>query len=144
MSDIPQMLALVEPEVQKGNILPRSQDEIANTIRSYVIARDEEKIVGFCALYIYTQKLAEVRSLIVSEEYQNQGIGKELVLRVLQEGEMLGICEFLVLTYREAFFKKLGFEVIEKTEIPNHKIWTDCIKCKHFPQCNEIALFKRL
>lgn len=138
------MLALVAPEVQKGNILPRSEDEIANTIRSYIVARDGERIVGFCALYIYTQELAEVRSLIVDEQYQNRGIGKELIRCIMQEGKTLGIETLLVLTYKEHFFQKLGFYVIEKSKIPNHKIWTDCIKCKHFPQCNEIALLKHL
>lgn len=144
LKDVKQMLTLVEPEVKKGNILPRSADEIANTIRSYFVAKDGEEIAGFCALYIYTQKLAEVRSLIVGEKYQNQGIGRKLVSLVLQEGESLGIRDFLVLTYRENFFKHLGFHVIEKDKIPNHKIWADCIKCKHFPKCNEIALLKRL
>lgn len=138
------MLALVEPEVQKGNILPRSEEEMANTIRSYVVARDGERIVGFCALYIYTQELAEVRSLIVDEQYHNRGIGKELVRHIEQEGRALGIQTLLVLTYKEDFFQKLGFYTIQKSEIPNHKIWTDCIKCKHFPQCNEVALLKSL
>ncbi|MCE3046722.1 N-acetyltransferase [Helicobacter kayseriensis] len=138
------MLALVEPEVQKGNILPRSEEEMANTIRSYVVARDGERIVGFCALYIYTQELAEVRSLIVDEQYHNRGIGKELVRHIEQEGRALGIQTLLVLTYKEHFFQKLGFYTIQKSEIPNHKIWTDCIKCKHFPQCNEVALLKSL
>lgn len=142
LKDVPQMLTLVEPEVKKGNILPRSADEIANTIRSYFVAREGERIVGFCALHIYTQKLAEVRSLIVDAQYQNMGIGRELVSLVLQEGKALGICDFLVLTYRQAFFQHLGFEVIEKSEIPSHKIWADCIKCKHFPRCDEIALLK--
>ena len=138
------MLKLVEPEVQKGNILPRSEEEMANAIRSYIIAKSEDRIIGFCALYIYTSKLAEVRSLIVSEAYQGRGVGSKLVSLVLDEGLKLGVRDFLVLTYRESFFKNLGFKVIEKTQIPNQKIWTDCIKCKHFPKCDEVALFKQV
>ena len=37
-------------------------------------------------------------------------------------------------------FEKLGFNEIDKETIPEHKIWADCVKCKHFPVCNEIAL----
>lgn len=144
LKDIAEMIALVEPEVKKGVILPRSQEEMANTIRSYYVAKAEGRIVGFCALHIYSPSLAEVRSLIVKEEYRSNGIGKGLVELLLEEGKRLGIEEVLVLTYQERFFKALGFSVIEKEEIPNPKIWTDCIKCKHFPKCNEIALLKRI
>ena len=144
LRDIDEMIALVEPEVKQGIILPRSEEEIAHTIRTYFVAKDDERIIGFCALHIYSPSLAEVRSLIVKEEYRSQGIGKRLVELLLEEGKRLGIKEVLTLTYQEKFFKSLGFGVIEKEQIPNPKIWADCIKCKHFPKCNEIALLKKI
>ncbi|PAF42069.1 N-acetyltransferase [Helicobacter sp. 11S03491-1] len=137
------MHALVQQEVRKGFILPRSAEEMATSVRSYFIAKDQDKIIGFCALHIYSPILAEVRSLVVDENYRKQGIASKLVAEVLQEGEFLGITEFLVLTYHDKLFKKLGFEVIEKSLLPNHKIWADCIACKHFPICEEIALLKK-
>ena len=33
---------------------------------------------------------------------------------------------------------------INKEVIPEHKIWADCIKCIHFPVCNEVALVYKL
>lgn len=144
LKDIEEMIDLVAPEIEQGIILPRSAEEMANTIRSYFVARDEGKIIGFCALHIYSPTLAEVRSLIVKKEFRSQGVGKKLVNLLLEEGRGLGIKEVLTLTYQERFFKSLGFSVIEKEEIPNPKIWTDCIKCKHFPKCNEIALLKKI
>ena len=181
------MQALVQEEVEKGLILPRSLEEMAKNIRSYVIAttqaqeenksgeingeriegiesggeknsaekaREEktkkitvgkklgEKIIGFCALHIYTPSLAEIRSLVVAEGYRHRGIAQNLVAKNIDEGLALGLREFLVLTYRPNLFKILGFEEIEKHKIPNHKIWADCIACKHFPTCQEIALLK--
>jgi amino-acid N-acetyltransferase len=50
----------------------------------------------------------------------------------------------LTLTYQKEFFEKLGFVEIPKESIPDKKIWADCIKCKFFPNCNEIALIKHL
>lgn len=142
--DIPQMFSLVEPEVLKGNIIMRSQDEIANAIRSYFVARDRSDIIGFCALHIYTPKLGEVRSLIVRRDFRGRGIGAKLVELVMQEGSDLGVRELLVLTYRDNFFKRLGFEVIPREEIPSHKVQADCKKCKYFSECNEIALLKKI
>ncbi len=142
--DIPEMQNLVEPEIQSGVILYRSDDEIATNIRSYTLAMDGDKLVGFCALHIHSPNLAEVRSMIVNSNYRGQNIGSNLVAKVCDEGNILGLREVLALTYQRTFFERLGFVEIPKESIPEHKIWADCIKCKHFPICNEVSLIKTL
>lgn len=143
LSHVMQMQALVQPYVDDGTILMRSADEIATNIRSYMLAFDDDKLIGFTALHIHTVKLAEIRSLIVHDAYRDKGVGKELVSLALAEGEKLELQEVLVLTYKQAFFEKLGFVEIPKESLPEHKIWADCIKCKHFPLCNEVSLIKK-
>jgi len=143
LSHVEQMQDLVQPFVDDGTILIRSADEISTNIRSYTLAFKDDILVGFTALHIHTNSLAEIRSLIVTEKVQGLGIGKELVCAALEEGESLGLKEVLVLTYKQLFFEKLGFEEIPKESLPEHKIWADCIKCKHFPVCNEVSLLKR-
>lgn len=143
LSHVQQMQALVQPYVDDGTILERSADEIATNIRSYTLAFDNEVLIGFSALHIHTVKLAEIRSLIVGENFRDIGVGKELVSLCLIEGGKLGLKEVLVLTYKQAFFEKLGFVEIPKESLPEHKIWADCIKCKHFPLCNEVSLIKK-
>lgn len=146
LSDIDAMVEILEVEVKKGLVLPRSKDSFAREIRAFFIAFDKEeskdRIAGFCALQIYSQTLAEIRSLVVAEEYRNHGIAKDLVMHAINEGLDLGIREFLVLTYRPNLFERIGFKEIAKDKVPNQKIWADCIKCQHFPNCNEIALLK--
>ncbi|WP_395003531.1 N-acetyltransferase [uncultured Helicobacter sp.] len=144
LKDIPQMRALVSDEVRRGVILERSEEEMANAIRSYHIVRDGEEIVGFCALYVYSPTLGELRSLIVRESHRGRGIASALIESIKAEAKSLGLSEVLVLTYREKLFEKLGFVIIDKTLLPNHKIWADCIKCKHFPICDEIALIAKV
>ena len=140
VANIPSMQALVKKEVEDGIILHRSDDEIATTIRSYFCVEIDEKLVGFCALHIHSMNLAEVRSLVISEEYRAMGLGKGLVDNCIEEAKKFHIKEVLALTYQNKFFEKLGFNIIDKESIPEHKIWADCVKCKHFPVCNEIAL----
>jgi len=144
ISDIPKMQELVLSEVQGGVILFRDDDEVASQIRSYVVAKDGETIAGFAALFIYSSSLAEVRSLVVSEKYRRHGLGSKIVNKLEAEAKELGLKELLALTYQKSFFEKLGFREIEKTELPEHKIWADCIKCKHFPICNEISMIKTI
>jgi len=145
LTDIPEMQKMVISEVKEGVILNRSEDEVATNIRSYVLAREEGKLLGYTALHIHSPRVAEIRSLIVDENYRGQKIGQRMVEFTLQEARELGVAEeVLVLTYLPQFFEKLGFVEITKESIPEHKIWADCIKCIHFPVCNEIALVYRL
>ena len=144
LEDIPKMQKLIEPEVKEGIILPRSDDEVATNIRSYFTAKDNDKLIGFTALHIHSQNLAEIRSLIVDRAYRGKGIGKELIKQAILEAKILKVKKIFTLTYEKGFFEKMGFSEIAKELLPEHKIWADCIKCKHFPICNEIALIKEL
>jgi len=144
LSDISLMQSLVTSEVEAGIILERNSDEMATNIRSYLLACNEEKLVGFCALHLHTSTLGEIRSLVVNEDFRSRGIGQSLITQLLDEANSLGLKEVLSLTYKQSFFENLGFIEIQKESLPEHKIWADCIKCKHFPICNEVSLIKKI
>ena len=144
LTDISQMQELVRPEVESGVILERSNDEVATNIRSYTLTYVGDELVGFTALHIHTIELAEIRSLIIKDGFRGQKIGEQLVAKALEEGRELGLKRVLSLTYKQAFFERIGFVEIPKESLPEHKIWADCIKCKHFPICNEVSLIKEL
>ena len=144
LGDIVNMQELVAPEVESGVILQRSSDEISTNIRSYILAFKDSELIGFCALHIHTAYLAEIRSLIVKDGFRGLKIGENLVNTALDEANELGLQRVLCLTYRQSFFERLGFVEIPKESLPEHKIWADCIKCKHFPICNEVSLIKNL
>ncbi|MGB1227460.1 MAG: N-acetyltransferase [Poseidonibacter sp.] len=140
VTDISAMQELVKAEVENGNILLRTEDEMANTIRSYIIVEVDGQIAGFTALHIHSARLAEVRSLVVSKQYRGFELGNKLVDECIKEARKYKLEQVLSLTYAKNFFEKSGFRVIEKEAIPEHKIWADCIRCKHFPICDEIAM----
>jgi len=140
VDDIEKMQEIVKSEVDKGTILLRTEDEMANTIRSYTVVEVDGKMAGFTALHIHSRRLSEVRSLIISEKFRGLKLGKKLVEACIEEGIKLGLKQILSLTYQKGFFEALGFDEIEKDQIPEHKIWADCIRCKHFPKCDEIAM----
>jgi len=142
--DIQTMQELASPEVESGIILIRSNDEIATNIRSYILAKENSELVGFCALHIHSQSIAEIRSLVVKKNKRGNNIGKKLVVQALEEAKILGLQKVLSLTYEQIFFEKLGFLEIPKESLPEHKIWADCIKCKHRTTCNKIFLIKNL
>jgi amino-acid N-acetyltransferase len=140
LKDVVQMQELVKSEVETGTILYRSDDDVSTNIRSYTIAICNEKTIGYAALHIHSKHLAEVRSLIVDNSFRGKGVGKEIVKQLLNEAKSLDVKEVFTLTYQASFFEKLGFKQINKELLPSHKIWADCINCKHFPICDEISL----
>ena len=139
LQDARQIHRLLLRYAKDGLVLPRSLMEIFESIRDCYVFVDQEQVVGAAALNICWEDLAEVRSLVVDEGFAGRGIGKNLVEACLAEARILGIGRVFALTYQQRFFEKLGFTLIDKSELPQ-KIWGDCIKCAKFPECDEIAL----
>lgn len=145
LRDVKDIHRLVSHFAKTGQVIPRPLGELYEAVREFFVYEVPEKdlIVGACALHIFWEDLGEIRSLVVSEEFHGTGIGAELVKACLSEARDLGLSRVFVLTVAPGFFEKLGFKLIEKSELP-HKVWGDCIRCPKFPECDEVAMVKDL
>ena len=140
MSDVKGIHQLIADYAKKGDMLPRSLADIYENLRDYfVFLEDDGELVGSAAIHIMWEDLAEVRSLAVREGRMRRGVGTQLVESCISEAIMLGIARVFALTYKPEFFERLGFHTIDKAELPQ-KIWSDCLKCSKFPDCDEVAL----
>ena len=124
-------------------MLPRSLNELYESLRDFWVCEENKKITGCAALHISWDDLAEIKSIAVARNRQKKGLGKELILACLDEAKKLGAKKIFVLTYKPEFFKKFGFKKVKTSELP-HKIWAECINCPKFPNCQEVALLKEL
>ncbi len=138
MSDVRQIHTLLQRFADRGVLLGRSISSLYDDLRDFIIFEDHG-IKGVCALHICWDDLAEIRSLAVAPDAQGRGIGRALVHSCLDEARSLEIGRVFVLTYQAAFFRKLGFADCDKRDLP-HKIWSDCLHCPKFPDCDEEAL----
>jgi amino-acid N-acetyltransferase len=143
LEDVKEIQRLIKLYSTRGDILPRSLNEIYDHIRDFFVFTKNRKIVGICALHICWDDLAEIRSLAVKEDIRDKGIGSKLLKACLEESKGLGVRRVFALTYQPKFFEGQGFKRVDKTVLP-HKIWTDCLKCVKFPDCDEIALIREL
>jgi amino-acid N-acetyltransferase len=139
IADVKPIQLIINEYADQGQMLPRSLNELYENLRDFSVFEDDGGITGVCALHISWDGIAEVRSLAVRKNRIGKGIGASLVIQCLREASGLGAERVFVLTYQEGFFKKLGFSPVDKKELP-HKIWTDCLNCVKFPNCDETAL----
>lgn len=139
IADIKAAHKLINEFAGKGEMIPRSLNDLYENMRDIFVCEEKGGIKGVCALHILWEDLAEIRSLSVKPDSQGTGIGKGLVTACLREAKGLGITKIFALTYHPDFFKKMGFKDIDKSELPQ-KIWGDCLRCPKFPDCDESAV----
>jgi len=127
-------------------VLPRSYNQLYSHLRDFFVMVDEtreDEVLGCCALAISWENLAEVRSLVVAREVRGHGLGRKLVEACLSDAVTLGIYRVFVLTNTPDFFRHMGFSEVSKDTLPQ-KVWSDCLNCPRFPDCDEIALHMEL
>lgn len=140
MKDVKQIHYLLNYFADEGLLLGRSYSALYDQLRDFKVYVDKsDKLLGVCALHIIWDNLAEIRSLAVSKDSQGKGIGLKLVHACLVEALAFEIDKVFTLTYQAGFFRKQGFHDVDKSDLP-HKIWSDCINCPKFPDCDEEAL----
>ncbi|WP_319586254.1 N-acetyltransferase [uncultured Desulfobulbus sp.] len=143
VKDVPEMQALINQYADKGELLPRSLNQLYENLREFILMEEDGRIIGTCALHICWGDLAEIKALVVDESYQRKGYGRSLVQVCMNEALELGISKVFALTYKPEFFKKIGYSDIDKSELPQ-KVWTECIHCVKFPNCGESAVIRDL
>jgi amino-acid N-acetyltransferase len=141
--DIPGLLGLINAYASQGIMLPRTEFEMAENIRDFLAAFEEGRLVGCGALHFYTPTSGEIRSLAVEPGLKTKGIGRSLIEGLEAEARVEDLHSLFAFTYVPGFFRKLGFEEVDRGELPL-KAWKDCLRCPKFQACDEIAMLKHL
>jgi amino-acid N-acetyltransferase len=128
---------------EKGIMLKRPVENIIEDIRNFFVADYKGKVIGCCAVAFYTERLAEIRSLAVIEEFKGARIGRLLVEKAESVLTEEGVREVFVLTLNPGFFERMGYKDIDKEYFPQ-KIWRDCTNCPKLMACDEIAMVRKL
>jgi len=141
--DIDAIAQLLQPAIAADIILPRSRDDLFAHLSEWLVVERDQCVVGCAALHVYSETLAEIRSLVVAPQLRHLGLGRTLVKGCEAMAHTLAIEQLFALTYVTDFFIRLGFVTIPRESLP-HKVWTVCIHCQHFARCEEVAVHKIL
>ncbi|MBI4458703.1 MAG: N-acetyltransferase [Acidobacteria bacterium] len=139
LADIPAILRLINGYAAQAIMLPRTELELCEGLRDFLVAIDDGELVGCGALHFYTPHMAELRSLAVSPQHTHSGVGQRLVRELLEQAGQYGLAVVFLFTYVPRFFHKLGFQEVDRAALPL-KTWKDCLRCPHFQACDEIAM----
>jgi amino-acid N-acetyltransferase len=143
LSDAAAIQSIIEIYARQRLMLSRSLMQIYENVRDYWVALDDGKVVGVGALHCFWEDLVELRALAVAPAYKDLGLGRDIVLRLIEEARAMGASTVFAFTYIPQFFSKFGFEQVPHHSLPL-KVWKDCINCSYFNNCNEIAMIKKL
>ncbi|PID74028.1 MAG: GNAT family N-acetyltransferase [Desulfobacterales bacterium] len=149
IADVPAIHGLLRYYGGRGELLARSLSQLYDHLRDFWVherpggKKSGGRIAGCCALQFCWKDQAEIRSLAVYPEYHGNGIGARLMAAAEEEARSNGITRLIALTYRPGFFARFGYRLIDHAEIPL-KVWSDCISCVNFPNCDENAMAKDL
>lgn len=107
-TDLPALLELIKqyPDKLMQSHLPR--------ISKFFIAVKDKRIVGCCALEIYSKRLGEIRSLAVAKDEQGKGIATKLIGHCLRLAKRQDVYEILSITSAHELFEKRGFKTFNK------------------------------
>src|SRR3954468_15378644 len=141
--DVSRISEIINSHAELGKMLFKSYAQLYESLRDFAVYEKDGKVVGCCALAIVWADLTEIRSLAVDATHRGQGIGRRLTEWAVDEARRLQIRRIMSLTYEQAFFEKLGFEVVSKDTLPL-KVWSDCVRCPKRAGCAEIAMGRTL
>jgi amino-acid N-acetyltransferase len=150
--DVAAILELVNRYAQRDVMLPRTEESVRGTLADWLVAHEPDQdgngngprtVIGCGSLVPLTDELVEIRSLAIDEGRQGRGLGKEMVLALVDLAQERGFAEVCALTLSEQFFTRLGFELVDRWSI-SPKVWQACIYCPKFHRCDEVAVLMRL
>lgn len=137
------MTKLINTYAQKNLMLPRSINKMYESVRDFLVAEQDDLLVGCGALHVLWYDLAEIRSVAICEKFRRHGYGRQLMDALIEEGKKLGVHQVFMLILPDGpmakLGAKLGFREVSKDELP-HKVWSDCLNCPKFTHCDEIAM----
>jgi amino-acid N-acetyltransferase len=143
VQDLDFLFELIEKYSVDGIMLPRSKEVLLEQLPYFAVAEKDSVLIGCGSLCALSPKLVEIRSLGLSPDHKGQGVGAKLVDFLIEEATTLGFRQVMALTYESRFFERQGFVQVQKEIFPE-KVWRDCIHCKKFDCCDEIAVLRTL
>lgn len=142
-ADIPAICRLLAHYASMGDLLPRTAKDVESNLHRFMVIREADEVIACGSLEHFTPQLAEIRSLMVTQDAKKMGLGRIIVESLIARAKETQTERIMALTYVPEFFHRLGFRTVSKEIFPE-KVWGICVNCYKFHNCDEIAVLLEL
>jgi amino-acid N-acetyltransferase len=113
-ADVRGIHELLEPYVRRRILLGKDLVLLYESVQEFVVAEEDatRRLIGCGALHVIWEDLAEVRTLIVSDDWLHRGVGRRLVEALEERARRIGVSRLFCLTFEVEFFTRRGFAPI--------------------------------
>jgi amino-acid N-acetyltransferase len=117
-------------------------EDIHEHLRNFLVAKQNNAVVGAVGLEMY-DRLALLRSLVVTSSYQGKGLGRMLYDRIVAYARLHGVREvYLLTTTADRLFRKQGFVQVDKKQLP--AVIKETNEFKHLCPASAVCMTKRI
>lgn len=122
LEDVAKVHQLMIPLAEHGVLVARSSEEIAARYSDYVVHETDGRIHGCGALHEYANGEGEIAALAVDPRYEELGIGRRIVLYLIDRAREIDLSAVFVLTTRTSdWFESIGFVRVGVEDLPVEK-----------------------
>ncbi|MDR1587762.1 MAG: amino-acid N-acetyltransferase [Treponema sp.] len=120
--DLPDILRLMEPLMQKGVLVRRSAEQIQEKKDDYVVYEMDSSVHACGALHDWGENQAEIAAIATDPLYADLGLGRRIVGCLIERARKNGFGRVFVLTTQtQDWFETLGFREAAVESLPDRK-----------------------
>jgi len=115
--DIPAIRGLIDTYTLGGRLLAKETVTLYEDVQEFLVAVEDDVVVGCGALHVLWEDLAEVRTVAVLARLKGQGVGHKILETIIERARVVGVQRIFCLTFETQFFGRHGFQEIHGTPV---------------------------
>jgi amino-acid N-acetyltransferase len=120
--DIGDVLRLMQPLVEEGILVKRSENELMARQGDFVVYSIDDVVHACGALHDYGEGQAEIAAIATNPVYRHLSMGRKIVSYLVEKAERSGMNRVFALTTRTVdWFEQLGFGEVGLDSLPAKK-----------------------
>jgi amino-acid N-acetyltransferase len=120
--DLPDILRLMEPLMQKGVLIRRNPDQIQEKRDDYAVLEIDGSIRACGALHDWGEAQGEIAAIATDPQYSDLGLGRKIVGYFIEKARRNNMRRVFVLTTQsQDWFESLGFKEAAVETLPEQK-----------------------
>jgi amino-acid N-acetyltransferase len=121
-ADLPEVLRLMQPLVEEGILIRRTEEDLRKNKADYVVYEIDGVVHACGALHDYGEGQAEIAAIATNPNYAHLSMGRKILSYLIDRARKYGLERVFVLTTKTLdWFEQMGFEEASVDSLPERK-----------------------